>query len=224
MMSSLPISTEVYERWDSICEAFSSPDPLPHFVVIPNFLNPAFLAKMKSGCQNARLETFCGRIGNEDADIENSFSEPEENQVYVTIHQRPRDPLPELDEINDSFSSPQMVELMSKLYGARLNAQGHCGVLTSWGPHSFIEPHTDQGTPEAPSRLAIALSLTEQWRPEYGGATYFEWGDQSQMVRVQPRFNNAVLFETFSGSYHWVEQISGDAPPRTRFTWTFSYL
>jgi Rps23 Pro-64 3,4-dihydroxylase Tpa1-like proline 4-hydroxylase len=163
-------------------------------------------------------------MSDEGVSIANEFAEPEEDGVYVTIHQRPSQPMPALERLNLAFGSRDMVKLMAQLYGGMLSDKGHCGVLTCWGPHAFIDPHTDQGTDAEPSRIAIALSLTDGWNPDHGGKTYFQWEDGGRIVCVRPRLNNAIIFATSKDSNHWVEQISGEAPERTRFTWTFSYL
>jgi 2-oxoglutarate-Fe(II)-dependent oxygenase superfamily protein len=85
---------------------------------------------------------------------------------------------------------------------------------------SFVEAHTDHVPKQ---KLVLSLSLTEQWEESYGGTAVFAWTGLERAVRIPPRLNTAVLFVPFSGSFHWVEQISKNAPAKRRFTWTLFF-
>jgi hypothetical protein len=219
------LNPPVLERRTSICRAFQSAEPLPAFAVVGDFLCESRLADALAGCRSAELATFCGYSPTgEERDLRNEFREPEEGPVYVTIHERPVRPVPQLLALGESMTAPETLQALQEMTGIELAEQGHRGVLTCWGPWSFLGPHTDAGPQTRPNRLIISLSLTQGWDSRHGGHTGFAWGGVPPLISLPPRLNTAILFAPHAGSFHWVEQIAGDAPPRVRFTWTMEYI
>jgi 2OG-Fe(II) oxygenase superfamily len=215
----IPISTTVLQHQDDVREAFRSRDPLPEFVVIPNFLRKTILDDVSKGCESGKYSTYCSYVHPLDChDVKSGFCEPNEKDLYVTIHHRPTHPIIAIQRLEDCFKSEDAIGALSALTGRRLSGFYH-SVLICWGRGAFIAPHNDYD-PNCPAQLVLSLTLTKLWRPSYGGMTIFAWVDADRAVRFRPRLNTAVLFAPHSGSVHWVEQISDRAPPRRRFTWT----
>lgn len=219
-----PINPAVLERSASIREAFQSETPLPGFVLIPDLLTPLHLDDALAGCVGARVATFCGHAPEDDPRaVRNEFFEPIEGRLYITIHQRPVEPVPQLRRLHELFVAEETLAAMEEMTGITLSREGHRSVLTSWGPWSFLGPHTDAASAGRPNRLIVSLSLTRRWEPGFGGITGFQWNGAGPTAWLQPQLNNAALFRPFDGSFHWVEQIAGDAPDRLRYTWTMEY-
>jgi hypothetical protein len=209
---------------DAVRESFQSERPLPGFSVVPGFLAPWCLEQALQGCDGAELATFCGHAPLDDPQaVRNEFFEPVEDRLYITIHHRPLRPVPQHEALHERFVAEETLAAMEALTGITLSREGHRSVLTSWGPWSFIGPHSDAFLAGRPTKLIISLSLTRRWDPAYGGITGFQWDRTGPTTWVTPELNTAVLFRPFAGSYHWVEQVAGDAPERLRYTWTMEY-
>ena len=214
------IAPGVLRNHGAVRRAFENDYPLPRFVIIRNFLSKDLLNTITRQCQQAQYSTYCNYSTPAAPDVVRSdFCEPNERNVYVSIHERPLEPLPALVHLSELFKKREALQFLSSLTGVRLTTVLEPDVLISWQPGAFLEPHTDHG-PDKPGKLVLSLSLTTRWHSSYGGATVFAWSGLSRAVRLQPRLNTAVLFAPWSGSLHWVEQISSHAPPRHRFTWT----
>ncbi len=215
----LPIAPSVMRSRSAIRDSFHSDYPLPRFAVIPNFLRQTLIKPLVRACQQAEYATFCAYRGSKDGEMRNEFCEPNEGFLYLSIHQRPTRPVEELVRLRHLFAEPQTIAEISEIAGIKLDRLIEPDALTCWGPESFLEGHTDH-SPGSTAKLVVSLSLTTAWRATFGGTTVFAWRGLNRAVRVRPRLNTAVLFTPFSGSWHWVEQISENAPPRRRFTWT----
>jgi len=204
----------------TIREAFVSDHPLPRFAVIPDFVQSELIDDALAGCKRAHFETYCGYSMTEDGkDMKSGYREPDESAYYVTIHKRSRTPIPEIARLKDLFRTGETIAALNALTDSGITRMLEPDVLTYWSPASFLERHTDD-VPDTHLRLVLSVSLTEGWEPAYGGATLYAWSNLDRRVRLQPRLNTAVLFAPSSTSDHWVEQVSNDAPPLTRFTWT----
>jgi hypothetical protein len=220
----MPINPAVLARADAIRDAFQSEEPLPGFVIVRDFLAPDQLEQALAGCDQAQVANFCGHAPQDDPRaLRNEFFEPVEGHVYVTIHQRAVEPVPQLDALQELFTAEPTLAAMERLTGMELSRHGHRSVLTAWGPWSFLGPHTDATRAGRPNRVLISLSLTRRWDVRYGGLTGFQWNGSGPAIRVEPKLNSAVIFRAFPGSVHWVEQVGGDAPDRLRYTWTMEY-
>lgn len=215
---SLPINPFVVRRSAELRESFRSPDPLPKFMIIPNFLRRSLARDVLAGCERARYFTYCAYQPPGSDDLQYEFREPESGPAYLSIHQRARRSIPEIDDLSERFSTTEAIEAVSALTGLKLSTVHRPTVLTCWGPQSFIGPHTDYTPGHAP-RLVLSISLTRGWRRSYGGSTFFAWSGADRVVRLQPRLNTAMLFVPTARSVHWVERVAMSAPPKRRFTW-----
>jgi Rps23 Pro-64 3,4-dihydroxylase Tpa1-like proline 4-hydroxylase len=214
-----PINRSVLEHRQQLQQAFQADDPLPQFIVIPNFLRASLLRDVLINCRSARYSTFCAFSAAEDVnEIRNEFSEPNGDAFYLSVHERAVQPISALIRLRELLKAEETVAALSDLTGTTLTAVTD-DLLTCWGPGSFLEQHTDY-VAGSKVRLVLSLSLTTRWHPSYGGTTVFAWRALDRIVRLQPRLNTAVLFVPFPGSVHSVEQVSNNAPPRRRFTWT----
>jgi hypothetical protein len=215
------IAPSILRRSTAIRKSFHSNDPLPRFTVIENFLRPGILRDAVRGCQKGRYSTFCAYSSTQEMrEVHEEFREPDEASIYLSVHERMRSQIP-LDCLCEAFEEKATIDALSELTGIPLSRSSG-GLLTSWQPGSFLERHTDHA-PGSKEKLAVSLSLTGRWHPSYGGMTVFAWGGVPRRVLVPPRRNTAVLFAPYSRSYHWVEQIAAQAPPRRRFTWTVHF-
>ena len=214
------IAPGVLRNHAAIRRAFESDYPLARFAVIPRFLRSEWLNEISRQCQQARYSTYCDYSTPLEPDVvRGGFCQPNERDLYVSIHQRPLERLPALVQLRELFQKRETLQFLSALTGLRLTTVMEPDVLISWQPGAFLEPHTDYGR-ENPGKIVLSLSLTRRWHSSYGGATVFAWKGAGRAVRLQPRLNTAVLFAPWSGSLHWVEQIAPRAPERHRFTWT----
>lgn len=210
---------------DTLKERFTDEQPLPGLLVVNRLLDEVSAGMLRAACSQGDYATYCVFTKEEEpGKFQSRFTEPEEGATYVTIHHRARGPSPQLLAVRDRLASPEVIQFLNRMTGLSLSRLGQPDVLTLWEAWSFIEPHTDMGTSGEPPKLVISLSLTEGWKPEYGGRTTFAWSNAQRSITLEPRFNQAVIFAPFEGSVHWVEQLTEAAPPRTRFTWTLHYL
>lgn len=219
-MTANPINPIHLGRSAIIRDDFLCDRPLPRFAVIPEFVRRELIEDALAGCKRTNFETYCGFSMTEDgADLKSEYRQPDESLYYVTIHQRSRTPIPEIVRLREEFQTAEAIAALNEFTNAGITQMYEPDVLTYWSPGSFLERHTDD-VPGTNFRLILSVSLTENWERAYGGATLYGWSGLDREVRLQPRLNTAVLFVPFSGSDHWVEQISNDAPALTRFTWT----
>lgn len=221
-MSSL-VRSAVVRRRDEIRRAFTSDTPLPQFVVVPRFLSESIAEDVAGICQSAPYSTYCAYTPAPDSGaVYAGFCEPDEQNYYVTIHERPRMAVAQLELLESAFDAPELIMLLAELTGIDVTRLVRPAVVSCWGAGSFFEPHTDHD-PHRGVRLVVSLSLTTDWKQVYGGTTVYAWRGGDAVVRVKPRFNQAVLFAPSPRSVHWVEQIAACAPGHRRFTWTASF-
>lgn len=220
-----PINPVHAGRSSAIRADFNSDHPLPRFTVVPNFLRLELIEDALSACKRAQFETYCIYSQHEDGvDLKSEFREPAEDEnYYSTVHKRSRTPIPEIARIKELMRSQAAIATLNAFTGMDITEMYGADVLTYWNPGSFLGRHTDDGQ-SVSIRLAVSISLTDEWRPEYGGMTLYEWRGLERCVGLQPQLNTAVLFTPHAGSDHWVDQVSNDAPPLTRFTWTTLFL
>jgi Rps23 Pro-64 3,4-dihydroxylase Tpa1-like proline 4-hydroxylase len=142
--------------------------------------------------------------------------------TYVTIHQRPRVPVPALETLKSEFEAPATLEALREMTGVEVTEMAFAPVLTAWGRGTFLEAHTDAGPKTRPTRLVISVSLTEAWSSDYGGTTVWAWTNE-EPLRLVPTSNQAVLFAPSERTRHWVEPVASHAPERARYTWTLYF-
>ena len=227
-MTTIPASREPFRRslfsqLPELNRAFLAPVPLPQFVIVRNLLAAPLLSSVVAACERATYSTYCAYLSStESGRAEARFVTPNEYDLYVTIHERSPDVIPEIQQLQELFSREETINAISRLTSIPLQRLVPPSVLSCWGPGSFFEAHTDYN-PHRPARLVLSLSLTTQWQASYGGSTVYSWSNTDAAVRLQPRLNRGVLFVPSRQSVHWVEQVAAAAPPRRRFTWTASF-
>lgn len=88
--------------------------------------------------------------------------------------------------------------------------------VTEAGGH--LGPHIDYAlNPKTgmERRVNLILFLSPEWRKEWGGALCL-WNDDATEIqaRIYPAFNRAVLWCPGDTTFHSVEPVAADAPPR----------
>jgi hypothetical protein len=87
-------------------------------LILPEFLTPEALELALAGCRHAHLATFCGhRPAGGRQPLRNEFFEPIQGHEYVTIHQRPPEPVPELQALHELFAKEATVTAFENLTG-----------------------------------------------------------------------------------------------------------
>ncbi len=220
-----PLSSQTLKQIEEIRKRFVDVVPLPGFAIVPNFLDPHLASSILDEALTVPYSTWCGYSPTgRPEDLRAHFCEPNEEAFYVTVHQRPTRAVRLLDEVGRAFASPDSLETLRQMTGLPITAMRPFGseILTRWPPGSFLDKHTDAGPPDKPTLLVISLSLTKEWRQDYGGSTVFQWDGSHGEVETWPVFNTAVLFRAHRGSTHWVNRIE-DHASHDRFTFTLHF-
>lgn len=66
-------------------------------------------------------------------------------------------------------------------------------------------------------RMTLVGFLHPEWKPEWGGRFILANPDGSAHTRIDPLPGRLIAFENSDLSYHGVEQLAEDAPPRVSF-------
>lgn len=97
----------------------------------------------------------------------------------------------------------------------------HGAGLHVMDPASFLQIHLDYdkhlGIHGKRRAVNVIAFLNPEWKPEWGGALLLCDPSGKAQAAVQPKLGRIVVFETNDLSYHGVEQLSPDAPPRVTF-------
>lgn len=103
-----------------------------------------------------------------------------------------RDPGHPLHDLTEFLNSPEFIAFGAEVTGesvVKVDAQA-----TLYRRGDFLTRHDDRGVGER--RAAYTLSLTQGWRPDWGGQLLFH-GDGADVTRgFAPRFNVLTLFKT----------------------------
>jgi len=103
-----------------------------------------------------------------------------------------RDPGHPLHDLTEFLNSPEFIAFGAEVTGetvVKVDAQA-----TLYRRGDFLTRHDDRGVGER--RAAYTLSLTQGWRPDWGGQLLFH-GDGGDVTRgFAPRFNVLTLFKT----------------------------
>ncbi|WP_461481388.1 2OG-Fe(II) oxygenase [Porticoccus sp.] len=210
---------------DDLFSLFSHPSPLRDFAVVSSFFTEQTAATLIQALGDISFSHYCvWSPSHSEHDLEKAFREPDPNYPHLTVHARPRQLNNEVFErVAKSLGSPDTLQWLSTISGRQIAYMDPRHVLTRWGPGSFLGPHLDAGSADDPVALVLSISLTQEWRREWGGETVFAWTDSNARVTSYPKLNQAVLFAPHSGSFHWVEPIAESAPDSMRHTWTLHY-
>jgi len=150
------------------------------------------------------------------------FDLPRPGGRYALVHQRTRGPLPLLEKLSAMFATPESLQAMRDVSGATVSCLAKCGDLTCWGPGSFATPHTDAEGAD-PFKLVMIVSLSQDWDTIWGGSTRYWHKDTHEVLTVAPTGNTAILLTPSTDCFHWVEQVSADAPPLRRMSWVMGF-
>ena len=94
----------------------------------------------------------------------------------------------------------------------------HGGGLHVMGNDSWLQGHVDyQLHPKLPGRerrLNLIAFVHPTWRPQYGGRLLLMNSTGQTVTAIDPLPGRLVVFETGDASYHGVQRVAGDAPPR----------
>jgi SM-20-related protein len=94
---------------------------------------------------------------------------------------------------------------VGRIFGRRLTAAGPIA-CTRFGRGDFLTAHSDTLN----GSVAFVLSLTDGWRPEFGGLLHFLSANRKSVRHViVPKFNQFVVFDTSNErrAQHFVSQI-----------------
>lgn len=220
-----PLSEEVICSADELQRFYTSENPLKNFLNLQNFLSPQTTNALLNSLKNIKWQQHAVWSENESMTLLHSFSGKQEfckENYYLTIHQRPTVYPKVFKSIERLMGEKEVIETLQRLTGTKISKIGTTNVLTSWNAGDFLGPHCDSGG-DNPSCLIISISLTENWKSEYGGKTDFNWSGQNKIITTLPNFNQATLFTPGKHSLHWVNQISSKVPNYKRVTWTLHY-
>lgn len=208
-----------------LAEMFLADSPLPGLAVVPSFFSDDAVAALVDAIKEIEFFRYCvWSPTNSESDLKCAFRDPDLKFSHLSIHSRPKTLYNEIFlQTATALGSPPVLEWLSTISGRKITYMDPRHVLTRWGPGDFLGPHLDAGSTADPVALVLSISLTQDWRREWGGETIFEWEGSNIRLTSYPKANQAVFFAPHSGSYHWVEPLSETAPPDVRYTWTLHY-
>lgn len=190
---------------DELRRHFVTADPFP-FVVIDNFLDPAFAREVA-----ASYPSFEGaRERGLSFDYVN-----ERNKVQITESEKYPDPVKRL---HTAISSQEFRDELSFVTGIpRLldDPQMVGGGMHVTGPQGRLDVHVDFNVLEDRHwhrRLNILIYLNPEWDPKWGGNIEL-WDRQVKDCKhsMPPALNRCVIFETSDRSFHGVSAVQ--CPP-----------
>ncbi|YCI07041.1 hypothetical protein M1D34_31855 (plasmid) [Ensifer sp. D2-11] len=225
MIKPRAISQSLWDARHQLRERFQTGAALRSFALAENFLDAKVLASIRQFAITSPMEHY--GVHSPDpygSTLEKGFGEPIPDRYYLTTHMRLRPPNTVPKELNDVVAGKDMLEFLGEVLGEELSGFEFPGTLTGWWPGDFIGEHCDEGDEDHPTKLVVSISLTEGWRPEYGGVTHFRWADGDEEITVVPQLNTAMLFAPGPHSVHWVTPVAAIAPVGRRFTWTLDYF
>lgn len=221
----LPIRVELISEAERLRAEFSSERPLKDFIILENFLLDPVAKHVEQACRESAYSTRCLYQRDGERELHWDFFEPQAGYNYGAIIQRARDLPASLRELVASFESRPFLDFLSHLSGVELlSPRIWCNSLTCLEAGDFLNPHSDSEhmSPDD-DRIVVNISLTRDWRKEYGGITSFLWAGEETGASVVPAYNSAIIFRANERSRHWVSQLTDEAPARQRFTWTLTY-
>jgi hypothetical protein len=193
-----------YDR-DELRERFRSARPFGH-IVFDDFLEPAAAEQVAGSYPD-----FATALG-----MGVSFrGVSEHRKVQVTDSSRFAPPVRQL---NEALASPRFLADLSYITGIPdllADPQLSGGGMHLTGPGGRLDVHVDFNLHEQSQlhrRLNILLYLNPVWQEDWGGQIEL-WDPEVRHcgLRLAPRLNRCLVFETTPTSYHGVRPIS--APP-----------
>ena len=104
------------------------------------------------------------------------------------------------------LKSDELLNFIKEITGAEVNTPQEF-FSSRFTANQFLSPHHDINK----GKIASVLSLSKDWKPEYGGNLHFMTEDYKKVTRiVQPEFNRLVLFDIPSrnGIPHFVSHVA----------------
>jgi Rps23 Pro-64 3,4-dihydroxylase Tpa1-like proline 4-hydroxylase len=130
-----------------------------------------------------------------------------QNHFSYIFHRTMNNKNPSLIEqnIRSALESYNFLTLLNNITGMNLTKLSTM-FMSKYKPGHFLSPHSDKGN----GRLAFVISLSKDWKPQYGGLLHFLNGDRTQVIdTVCPIFNNMVIFKVDDiEKPHYVSHVS----------------
>ncbi|MCC2977361.1 2OG-Fe(II) oxygenase [Sphingomonas sp. PL-96] len=99
-----------------------------------------------------------------------------------------------LEFVLEYINAPEFLDFVRAITGMpsliKADAQA-----TLFAPNHFLAMHDDRGTGEEGRQIAYVLSLTRDWRPDWGGYLLFYDDEDEVIAGMKPRFNSLNLFQ-----------------------------
>jgi hypothetical protein len=207
---------------ETTAEQLASPYPVPGVAIAERVLSSWALKTARTAAGTHKdVRPFCVySTPEEPKKVIAEFREPDDTERIRPYHQRPFGDVAALLELKNMLASTEVLDTFRRISGLPLRKFVNAG-LAYWGPGSFTTPHNDFGTGN--TQLLMVVSLTSEWRAEYGGMTKYWDPAADGWLGYQPRLNTAVLLRPSFDARHWVEKVSQDAPTRRRITYTIGF-
>ena len=123
----------------------------------------------------------------------------------VTAYKNGEHPELFLHRVFEFLNEPDTLDLLRKITGIAdlLKADAQA---TLYRPGHFLTPHDDSGREKEHRRVAYVLSMTRDWRPDWGGHLQFLNANGDVEEVWMPRFNSLALFRV--PTPHMVSYVS----------------
>jgi SM-20-related protein len=108
--------------------------------------------------------------------------------------------------IRKVLNSFEFINILNDITGLQLTKLNTL-FLSRYKASNFLSPHSDKGN----GRLAFVLSMTKNWKPQYGGVLHFMNDERTEITEsVVPSFNNFFIFHIpgNEGVPHFVSHVS----------------
>jgi len=123
-------------------------------------------------------------------EVNKAFSQ---NRFSYIFHRTMNNKTPSLIEqnIRGALESPNFLELLNNITGMNLTKLSTL-FMSKYRSGHFLSPHSDKGN----GKIAFVISLSKDWKPQYGGLLHFLNEDRTQIIETLcPVFNNMVIFK-----------------------------
>jgi len=202
-MSVAAVSSSVADQVTAFAARFRVARPFPH-LVIDEFLEGAFCRQLQRECpkyDRGQARNELGEIGRKAA-----YSNlPGLGKAYA--------------EFDRLLQSPEFLSLMARLTG--IPSLLHDPDYEGGGVHldlngQSLDQHVDfniHPRTGAHRRLNLLLYLNDEWREEWGGCLELQSNprgpkERNEVVRIVPRANRCVIFETTERSWHGFSRVA----------------
>ena len=122
--------------------------------------------------------------------------------------------------LRKTLNSEEFISLLNSCLGMELTKLNDL-FISLYKPLNFLSPHCDVQN----GIIAVTISLTKDWKPQYGGNLCFLSEDRTKIIdTIVPSFNSLYAFyiPTNTGIPHFVSHVAPRVIPK-RFTITMWY-